>query len=44
MCQQCVKLGIATQVNKKGSVAQVRREPKKPAEGDEGKRGGKGKR
>jgi hypothetical protein len=44
MCQQCIKYGLATQVNKKGSVAQVRREPKKPEEGDDNGRRGRGKR
>lgn len=45
MCQQCVNLGIANPPNRKGSVAQVRREPKKPAEGEEGNnKRGRGKR
>jgi hypothetical protein len=39
MCQQCIKYGLAVPVNKKGTIAQVRRESKKPEEGDDNKRG-----
>jgi hypothetical protein len=39
MCQQCIKYGLATQTNKKGAVAVVRREKKKEDNEDEGRRG-----
>jgi hypothetical protein len=44
MCQQCVKLGIANPPNKKGGVIAVKREKKKPAEGEDDSRGRRGKR
>ena len=39
MCQQCVKLGIANQVNRKGTIAPIRREKKAPSEESDGNRG-----
>ena len=44
MCQQCVKLGLANPVNRKGGVVAVKREKKKPEEGEDGDRRGRGRR
>ena len=42
MCQQCIRLGLATPINRKGTVAVVRKEKKAETE-DDNKRG-RGKR
>lgn len=34
MCQQCIKLGIATPVNKKGGIVAIRREKKEQKDDD----------
>jgi hypothetical protein len=38
MCQQCIKLGIAAPINKKGGIVAIRREKKENTDDKQGKK------